>query len=59
MGGFGKADLRTKASFAFIDVAIFPSESLRVGVVFNCSGLVYFKAVQQWFCCSSFCRNFC
>ena len=34
-GSFGNADLHTKTSFSFIDVAIFPSESQSAGVVLN------------------------
>ena len=47
-GGLGNADLLTRAFLAFIETAIFPSPSFKAGVVLNCRGLVYFKAVQQW-----------
>lgn len=49
IGGLGNADFLTRASFAFIDVAIFPYASFRTGVILNCWGLVYLRAVQLWF----------
>ena len=48
-GDLGNADLLTRASLAFIEIAVFPLLSFRAGVVLNSRGLVYFKAVQQWF----------
>ncbi len=68
-GGFGNADLHTRASFSFIDVAIFPLGSRSVRVVLNWSGFVYLRAVQHrfwsrvWADCVEFsffsCRKFC
>lgn len=48
LGGFGKADFCTRDSLAFIKTTIFPTLSLKVGVVRNCRGLVYLKAIPQW-----------
>lgn len=68
-GGFGNTNLHTRASFFFIEVAIFPSGSRSVGVVLNWSGFVYLRAVQHrfwsrvWADCVEFsffpCRKFC
>lgn len=44
--GFRKADVCTKASFAFIKMAPHPSETLKVIVLLNQKELVYFKACQ-------------
>ena len=48
-GGGGKAVFRTKISLFIIDVAIFSKEFFNVGVVLNCWGLVYLRAVQYQF----------
>ncbi len=45
VGGFGKVDLRTNASFAFIKTAACPSVSFSAGVILNCKGLVYLNTV--------------
>ena len=41
LGGFGNVNLRTRASFAFIEIAICPLASFKADVVLNCQGLVY------------------
>ena len=44
-GGFGKADLCTNASFAFIEIAVCLLVFFSTNVILNCKSLVYLNAV--------------
>ena len=46
LGGFRKANLHTQASFAFMEVVTFPSESLKADIILICNSLIYITTCQ-------------